>query len=1561
MCTDSLRSLCSTSDSGFRQDCHLVTNRIRNASAALLFLGCLVTLTSAFNLPNRSPNLSSRLASPTMATKPAQQRTALTLADRVAYQRALEEVYWRHRIWPKERPDPKPSLDAVISQAQLEKKVEDYLHNSEALEDYWKEPVTAEQLQAEMARMAQHTKQPEVLHELFEALGNDPFVIAECLARPALSERLVTNFYAHDQRFHGELRQRVEADLRAHHSVTQMKQTSGNYSEIELVRSDSAQDEENRDAEPGLKMNSREWDENIQKLAAMFGGAKNGKARPQPAHPGRRSDRGWEKPTSDIKTGVLSPLQEDEERYYATAVVKKSKDRLKLATVAWRKEPFESWRARAENQTPRVMATVSPNYTLPTISDSDTASGCTDNTWTVITNTPSAREFHTAVWTGSEMIVWGGYDGSNDVNTGGRYNPGTDSWTRTSTTNAPSPRERHTAVWTGSEMIVWGGWDESVYFNTGGRYNPSTDSWIATSTANAPLGRIAHTAVWSGSEMIVWGGVDSTFNDLNTGGRYNPGTDSWTATSIINAPTARSGHGTVWTTSEMIVWGGYDGTSYLNTGGRYNPGTDSWTATSIINAPTARSGHGTVWTTSEMIAWGGYDGSNYLNTGGRYNPGTDSWTATSIVNAPTARYRYTAVWTGSEMIIWGGYAIGIGILNTGGRYNPDTDSWTATSTTNAPDARHSHTAVWTGSEMIIWGGYSSSVGGDLDTGGRYNPSMNSWVATSTANVPTARDSHTAVWTGSEMIAWGGYDGTSYLNTGGRYNPGTDNWTATSVTNVPTARYRHTAVWTGNEMIIWGGSSDTNSFNTGGKYNPGTDSWTPTGTTNAPSARYFHTAVWNGSEMIIWGGDGDLNTGGTYNPATNSWIATSTMNAPAGRDLHTAVWTGSKMVVWGGFDGINNLNTGGKYDASTNSWTATSTTNAPTGRYQHTAVWTGSEMIVWGGGGNSHLFNTGGKYDPGTDSWSATSTINPPSARAAHAAVWTSSEMIVWGGVDSSNTLNTGGRYNPIMNTWTATTTTNAPTGREGHTAVWTGSEMIVWGGEPLSYYSGTTNTGGKYCAQMTVTGPPVVTTNPATNVASFSATLNGTVNPNGLTTSIYFQYGTTINYGSTTASQNYTGNTTQSVSADISGLSASTTYHFRIVAMNTGGASIGSDMTFATLSATGLPVVTTNPATNVASFSATLNGSLNPNGLTTSVQFQYGPTTSYGFTTPVQTQTGNTVRNITANIIGLSASHIYHFRIVASNSGGTHFGSDSTFTTLSATGPPVVTTNPATTVAGFSATLNGSLDPHGLTTTVHFQYGTTTSYGLTAAAPSQTGSTYRNISANISGLNASTIYHFRIVATNSGGTHFGSDRTFTTLSATGAPVVTTNPATAVASFSATLNGSLDPHGLTTTVHFQYGTTTSYGLTTAVQSQTGNTYRNVSANIGGLSASTIYHVRIVATNSSGTRFGSDSTFTTLSATGPPVVTTNPATNVANSSATLDGSLDPHGLTTTVHFQYGRTTNYGFTTPSQNETGSTYRTITAHISGLSEDTIYHFRIVADNGAGNRYGIDRTFTTH
>jgi N-acetylneuraminic acid mutarotase len=1011
------------------------------------------------------------------ASNPAR---TLSLAERVAYQRAIEDVYWRHRIWPKERPDSKPSLDAVMSEAQLKKKVTDYLRRSQLLADYWHRPLAAEQLQAEMDRMTQHTKQPEVLRELFAALGNDPFVIAECLARPALAERLLTNWYAYDQTIHGDVKHRAEAQLRMHDGVEQMKQLSGTYTETELVRSANSHDKVNPGARHDVELDGYEWDETIQKLSGTFGvrSRQRGIAALQngdmPVH-SKDADTDYD----SLPVGKLSSLQEDETSYYATAILSKTADRLKLATVAWLKEPLAPWLARAGNQLNTATTVPNGNYMLP--QNSSSVGDCTENTWTATSGPPDGRVGHTAVWTGSEMIVWGGVGSSSFTysNTGGRYDPSTDNWTSTATTNAPGGRYGHTAVWTGTEMIVWGGIAGTGTVRSGARYNPSTNSWTATSLTNAPSARSGHTAVCSGNEMIVWGGdfFDTTTHYLNTGGRYNPVSNSWTATSLINAPSARSVHTAVWTGNQMIVWGGVSNGVGVDTGGRYNPGTNSWIATTTANAPDPREYHTAVWTGTAMIIWGGDNGGVPFRTGGKYFPATDTWLATTVTNAPLARSGYTAVWTGQEMIIWGGFGGG-NYLRTGAKYNPGANSWTATGTTNAPTGRSGHTAVWSGTEMIIWGGQTP---GNTNTGGRYNPNSNSWTPIS--NTPTPRRYHAAVWTGTEMIIWGGIvpfsiDPAFYTNTGGKYDPSTDNWTATNTIRAPTGRELPTAVWTGDEMIIWGGYSYDGTdhyWNTGGRYNPNTDSWLPTSITNAPDGREGHTAVWTGVEMIVWGGyfyDGTyLNTGGKYNPGTNRWTAISSTNAPTARGSHGAVWTGTQMIVWGGAGASGYLNTGGRYNANTDIWTATSTVNAPSPRTVYSPLWTGSEMIVWGGFAydamaNEVYFNTGGRYNPNTNSWTATATANAPDGRSSHTAVWTGSEMIVWGGHGDFDLLgyyfNTGGRYDPRTGSWTPTSTVEAPDGRYRHTAVWTGNEMIVWGG--ILYSNSSTNTGGRYCA-----------------------------------------------------------------------------------------------------------------------------------------------------------------------------------------------------------------------------------------------------------------------------------------------------------------------------------------------------------------------------------------------------------------------------------------------------------------------------------------------------------------
>jgi N-acetylneuraminic acid mutarotase len=278
------------------------------------------------------------------------------------------------------------------------------------------------------------------------------------------------------------------------------------------------------------------------------------------------------------------------------------------------------------------------------------------------------------------MIVWGGFSGAPSfvaLNDGARYDPQTDSWQRITAGGQPSIRLSHTAVWTGSEMIVWGGFSCEACSNseldTGARYDPSTDTWTAVTTANAPAARGYHSAVWTGSAMIVWGGA----NDgppgpilFASGGVYDPATDSWTATSLIGAPLPTRSHSAVWTGAEMIEFGGQTDaglapdTTTNGYGSRYDPGADVWTPMTTAPVSSSISGVRAVWTGTQLFTW-------FESVGARYAPSSDTWSGISSFGAPSSRRRHSLVWTGSQMIVWGGdWAVPV---DSGGMYNPAAD------------------------------------------------------------------------------------------------------------------------------------------------------------------------------------------------------------------------------------------------------------------------------------------------------------------------------------------------------------------------------------------------------------------------------------------------------------------------------------------------------------------------------------------------------------------------------------------------------------------------------------------------------------------------------------------------------------------------------------------------------------------------------------------------------------------------------------------------------------------------------------------------------------------------
>jgi hypothetical protein len=399
---------------------------------------------------------------------------------------------------------------------------------------------------------------------------------------------------------------------------------------------------------------------------------------------------------------------------------------------------------------------------------------------------------------------------------------------------------------------------------------------------------------------------------------------------------------------------------------------------------------------------------------------------------------------------------------------------------------------------------------------------------------------------------------------------------------------------------------------------------------------------------------------------------------------------------------------------------------------------------------------------------------------------------------------------------------------------------------------------------LTLGQAPVATTVAASNILTTTATLNGTVNPNYLSTTVTFEYGLTISYGSTaTATQSpVTGSTATNVTANLTGLNPGALYHFRVKTVNTLGTTNGNDLTFTTLGQ--VPAAITLAATNPLTTTATINGTVNANLLSTTVTFEYGLTTSYGSTaaaTPA-TVTGSTVTSVSANLISLTPGATYHFRVKAVNVLGTTNGTDMTFSTFGQA--PTVVTIAATSVQGLSATLNGTVNANYLSTVVSFEYGLSTGYGTEVVANQSpvAGSTVTNVSANLSNLTPGGItYHFRVKAVNVLGTTYGDDLTFITLGQ--APIVRTKIATNVLSSSATLNATTNANDLLTTVTFEYGLTTAYENSgTALQSPlSGNVTTNVSLDISGLLPSTVYNFRVKAENALGVVYGNNLIFTT----------------------------------------------------------------------------------------------------
>jgi hypothetical protein len=416
-----------------------------------------------------------------------------------------------------------------------------------------------------------------------------------------------------------------------------------------------------------------------------------------------------------------------------------------------------------------------------------------------------------------------------------------------------------------------------------------------------------------------------------------------------------------------------------------------------------------------------------------------------------------------------------------------------------------------------------------------------------------------------------------------------------------------------------------------------------------------------------------------------------------------------------------------------------------------------------------------------------------------------------------------------------------------------------------------------------------------------------------------------------------------------------------------------------------LPNVETNGSSNVGGTSATISGTVNPEGTATTYQFEYGTSEACGCgsvlpASPASVGSDSSNHALSAELTGLVPGTEYYYRVVATNANGTNFGRVEPFETPLV---PQVATGSVSGLAETTAALEGTVNPEGKATTYQFEYETQLEYeqiekyevehrtvgdnyvqekpygSLAPAVPGSVGSdtSAHTVSAGLSGLTPGGLYHYRVTATNSAGTARGEDATF---APDGPPGVDGESVAGVTRTGATIEAEVRPDGYDTHVYVEYGTSTGYGSSSPpVDIGSGSGDQSVSISLSGLRVGTLYHFRVVASNGHGAPVaGADVSFTTVPAA---LIKESSFADAGSASVAVSAKVDDLGTDSSYYYEYGTGESYGSAT-SVADVGAVdgYVGAPAVLNGLQPDTVYHFRLVVMNETGTSDGEDVAFST-
>jgi hypothetical protein len=549
------------------------------------------------------------------------------------------------------------------------------------------------------------------------------------------------------------------------------------------------------------------------------------------------------------------------------------------------------------------------------------------------------------------------------------------------TSYSPDGRVKHaTAMILGTDKLVMFGGNTGSYSNETWVFDKSEGGWTKLNPTTSPGARYIHAMSYIGDDkVIIFGGIVSGSRNDETW-VFDLSDENWTQLNPANPPSPRYYSAMSYLGGDKVVLfggddGGRDGETWI-----FDLSDETWTQKNPATAPGARMKHGMAYIGDDKtILFGGDDGGRDRETW-IYDESDNTWTKTNPNSKPSGRYIHTMSYIGDDKaLLFGGY--------DGGRdsetwiYDLSDENWTEKTTATSPSGRYYSSASYLGENCVVL--FGGDDGGYDEETWSYDLIDNGWSQLNPGVKPRALSENSMAYiTENEVVMFGGGDGIQYNETW-MYNIDTKTWTQKSPNNKPSARDKHDMAYIGDDKVLLFGGNDGGYDDETWVYDKSDNNWTKLSPQNNPSGRENHSLSYIGDDkvMMFGGNTGSFNNQTwIFDLSDGNWVMKIPQNKPSARNSHAACYIGGdKVLLFGGDDGGNSNETW-VYDLSEDSWTMLNPATKPSARSEHMLVRIGGDRALLFGGNEGVMDDETWVFDLGDEEWTKLTPSLKPSER-----------------------------------------------------------------------------------------------------------------------------------------------------------------------------------------------------------------------------------------------------------------------------------------------------------------------------------------------------------------------------------------------------------------------------------------------------------------------------------------------------------------------------------------------------------------------------------------------------